>query len=247
MDPHRVLLHSLYLLVLLAANALFAAAELSLAAVRRARVEQLVRERRWGARALLRALDAPERLTAGAQLGRALATVALGLGVEAAVQATLAGVAAGLGADSWLGSLLASGMAAHGVALLLALVLVASLQVVLAQQLPAIVSEQHTEAVALAAVPPTAAFAALAAPLAGLLAWLTAGLTRVLGLGPAAVHALAATPEEIQVLVERSEEGGEIEPAEGQLLKRVFEFGDLVAREVMTPRRDVVALPVEAS
>jgi len=247
MDPHHVLIKPLYLLVLLAVNALFAAAELSLGAVRRARAEQLVRERRWGARALLAALDDPERLAAGAQLGRALATVALGVGVEVSVHAALAGAGERLGAGSWLGALLANGVAPHALALLVALLLVGSLQVVLGQQLPAVLSEQHTEAVALAAVPPVAAFAALAAPLARLLAALTAGLTRALGLGPADVHALAATPEEIQVLVERSEEGGEIEPAEGQLLQRVFQFGDLVAREVMTPRRDVVALPAQAS
>ena len=79
METHRILTSPLNLLVLLAASALFAAAELSLAAVRRARVEQLVREGRRGARSLLRALDGPERLAAGAQLGRALAMIALGV------------------------------------------------------------------------------------------------------------------------------------------------------------------------
>ena len=168
--------------MLLAASALFAAAELSLAGVRRARVEQLVREGRRGARSLLRALDAPERLAAGAQLGRALTTVALGVGVEATVHALLVGAGARLGAGSWPGGLLASGAAPHALALIVAVALVGSLQVVLGQQLPTVLSEQRTESVALASVPPVAAFAALVAPLAALLSGVTGALTRALGL-----------------------------------------------------------------
>jgi len=141
----------------------------------------------------------------------------------------------------------ASGPVVYALAGAAAVIVVASLHVVLGQQLPAVLSEQRAEAVALVTVPVAAGWARLVAPLGQALARVTAGLARPLGLLPADVHTLAATPEEIQVLVERSEESGEIEPGEGRLIKGVFEFGDLVAREVMTPRRDIIALPVEAA
>jgi putative hemolysin len=50
--------------------------------------------------------------------------------------------------------------------------------------------------------------------------------------------------EEIKILVQSAEETGEIEKDEKDLLHSVFSFTDKVAREVMTPRVDIDALPV---
>jgi len=49
------------------------------------------------------------------------------------------------------------------------------------------------------------------------------------------------TDEEVQAYIDVGEEEGIIEPSEGRLLQSVFEFGDRVAREIMTPRIDVLA------
>ncbi len=52
--------------------------------------------------------------------------------------------------------------------------------------------------------------------------------------------------EEIKSLVETGQESGEIEEQEKKLLHSVFEFGDTVAREVMTPRVDIDAAPIHS-
>ena len=52
--------------------------------------------------------------------------------------------------------------------------------------------------------------------------------------------------EEIKTLAESAHETGEIEGDERELLHSVFEFTDTVAREVMTPRVDVDAMPVRS-
>lgn len=52
--------------------------------------------------------------------------------------------------------------------------------------------------------------------------------------------------EEIKSLVDNAEVTGEIETDEKELLHSVFEFTDTVAREVMTPRIDLDALPVNS-
>ena len=49
------------------------------------------------------------------------------------------------------------------------------------------------------------------------------------------------TDEEVQAYIDVGEEEGIIEPSEGKLLQSVFEFGDRVAREIMTPRIDMLA------
>lgn len=50
--------------------------------------------------------------------------------------------------------------------------------------------------------------------------------------------------EEIKTLAESAEESGEIDTEEKELLHSVFEFTDTMAREVMTPRVDMDALPI---
>lgn len=55
------------------------------------------------------------------------------------------------------------------------------------------------------------------------------------------------TEEEIKSLVEDAQQAGEIESDEKELFHSVFEFGETVAREVMTPRVDIDALPMNCS
>jgi CBS domain containing-hemolysin-like protein len=55
------------------------------------------------------------------------------------------------------------------------------------------------------------------------------------------------TSEELQFIVEESEEGGAIRGDAGKMLLELFEFGDLSAAGVMVPRVSVVGLPVDAS
>jgi CBS domain containing-hemolysin-like protein len=55
------------------------------------------------------------------------------------------------------------------------------------------------------------------------------------------------TPEELQLIVEESEERGAIRGDAGRMLLDLFEFGDLKAAGVMVPRVSVVGLPVDAS
>lgn len=53
--------------------------------------------------------------------------------------------------------------------------------------------------------------------------------------------------EEIKTLAQTAQESGEIEHDERELLHSVFEFSDTVAKEVMTPRIDMDAMPVDSS
>ncbi len=66
--------------------------------------------------------------------------------------------------------------------------------------------------------------------------------------GTRATFAVAnQTEEEIKELLEEAEESGEIDEEEKEMVASVFEFGDKVVREIMTPRVDLEALPISAS
>jgi CBS domain containing-hemolysin-like protein len=53
------------------------------------------------------------------------------------------------------------------------------------------------------------------------------------------------TEEEIKTLVDAGEEGGSIEEDEKEMIYSIFDIGDTLAREIMIPRMDVLALDVE--
>jgi CBS domain containing-hemolysin-like protein len=56
-----------------------------------------------------------------------------------------------------------------------------------------------------------------------------------------------ASEEEIQTFIEEAKEEGIIEKEEGVLLKSVVEFGDIVVREIMTPRVDIACIRKDAT
>ena len=82
-------------------------------------------------------------------------------------------------------------------------------------------------------------------PFARVLVGATEGLRRAVLPKPDAADAAQEKEEEIRTLVESAEESGAIESDEKELITSVFEFTDTVAREVMTPRTDLNAVPIE--
>ena len=84
---------------------------------------------------------------------------------------------------------------------------------------------------------------AILSPPASLLSSIAGLLTARFG-GRASFTMANQAEEEIKNLVETAQETGEIEVDEKELLHSVFEFSDTVAREVMTPRVDMEAMPV---
>lgn len=52
---------------------------------------------------------------------------------------------------------------------------------------------------------------------------------------------------DIQALIDVGEEEGILEEEEGELIQSIIEFGETSAAEVMTPRTDIVALPITAT
>ena len=74
---------------------------------------------------------------------------------------------------------------------------------------------------------------------------------RALGVEPATERELASTPEDLQILIAQSEEGGAIEPEEADMLEGVFGLQESLTRDIMTPRPEVTTLladvPVRAA
>src|SRR6266702_4077133 len=83
-------------------------------------------------------------------------------------------------------------------------------------------------------------------PFTDLLNWSANRVVRLLGIrSTTAELERIHSPEEIRMLVEQSRKTGRLAADDARLLEGVFEFSEKTAREVMTPRTDIVALPID--
>ncbi len=243
MDPDIPVPTLLLILVLIAANAFFVAAEFALIAVRRSRIEQSAREGDRRAAWALTGLARAEELALVAQIGSSASALGLGFLAAHAGQRLLTALVPDAGALvlwEWRfdGSLL--------LAALLAVAVVTLVHVVFGEQIPKIIGIQRAEwVVTRLAMRPLRFLAILLSPLLWLLSRTVGAVGRLFGLSSAGFHPLVHTPEEIRLLVAHSHEQGVVEEDERQMIHGVFEFSDTVAREVMTPRIDIVAVPAE--
>jgi CBS domain containing-hemolysin-like protein len=71
-------------------------------------------------------------------------------------------------------------------------------------------------------------------------------LLRSMGQPPAGGEDAVHSPEELRLLIEQSQEGGALQQGDADLIDAVFEFSEKNAREVMTPRTEIIALEVDA-
>ena len=228
------------IVILLVLNGFFVAAEFALVRSRRTRLEAMTRSGDRLAHLALRATNNLSRVLSASQLGITLASLALGWVAEATFGSTLA---------AWLGALPFAIEASVRVSIAagIALTVATFMHVVFGELAPRAVALNHPEQVARWLAPPLLGFALLTQPFTWVLNRAASGVLRFIGqradVAPEAVH----SPEELRMLVEQSEVGGAIEPQDAKLIEGVFEFSEKNAREVMTPRTEVVGMPLDAT
>jgi CBS domain containing-hemolysin-like protein len=229
---------AIILLVLL--NAFFVGAEFALVRSRRTRLEAMVRSGDRLARFAVRAASNISRILSASQLGVTLASLGLGWVAESTVGDIFANMFSYLPFAIEISLRLTLGAA-------LALVVVTYLHVVFGELTPKAAALNHPEALARWLAPPLLFFAWITTPFTYFLNRSSQVILRLLGQEKAGSEEAVHSPEEIRLLVEQSQESGQMGVHDADLIDAVFEFSEKNAREVMTPRTELVALPVEAT
>jgi len=227
----------LVLLALIAVNAFFVAAEYSLVTSRKTRIQELVDQGNAAARIVAKVMEDPERFFAAVQLGITATALAIGSFAEEPISNFFVGA---------LGFAMPEGLA-FVVGGILGLGLAAYLQVVLAELVPRAVTIRVAEPMAMFLVPPMHTIATLFTPFTWLLKQSSRLVLRLFGLNPEDATQRHYSVEELKMLVEESQRGGVLEPAEKIMLNAVFSFGDTTVREVMVPRTEMSSVNVDAS
>ena len=233
-------LRLLAVLMLVAINGFFAAAEFSLVAVRSSRVRQLMEAGDPRARIVHELLGQLDRVVSGVQVGVTLTSLALG----ALGEPLLAQIFRPL--LDWLPGRRAA-LVAHSFAIILAFALLTILHVVFGELVPKTISlERAGRAVLLVARPfywylTTFRWAVV------LLEGLSRRIVRWLGVTAlAAGHTIPHSAEELQVQIRQAGEHGLLAPGEERVILGALDLRLLRVRDIMIPRPDVHALPVES-
>ncbi len=224
-------------LLLVAANGFFVAAEFSLVSVRKSRVVSLVESGNARAVTLLGLLDDLNSYISATQLGITMASLALGWIGEPALSRLLEFPLKGLVSDA----------VRHTIAFVGAFTCITFLHIVLGELAPKTLALERAERVALAVAWPLRLFHTLFSWPIQILDFAGRSTVRLFGLHSSDNPASVYTVDELRQIINISHTSGTLEADEQQMLHRIFEFSDSEVQEVMIPRNAVAALPVNAT
>jgi CBS domain containing-hemolysin-like protein len=234
-----VILRLLAILSLILLNGFFVGAEFSLVRSRRTRLEAMVRTGDRLARVALRASSNIGLVLSASQLGITLASLGLGWIAEE----TLAHIFEDLFTKLPFAVTVSLSITLAGI---IAYTVLTYLHVLLGELTPKAAALNHPEQIAKWLAPPLLFFAWVMTPFIWVLNHSANALLKTVGQSTAGMHETVHSPEELRLLVEQAQESGALQ-ADAQMLGKVFEFSEKNAREVMTPRTEIVAMEVNAT
>jgi CBS domain containing-hemolysin-like protein len=230
-----VLLRIILVVLLVAANAFFVAAEFAMVSLRDTRIQQLIEMRRIGARTVQKIQQHLDEFLPAVQFGVTLASLGLGWAGEGTIAAILL---------PWMSHVPFGRAYAHGIAATLAFILITYMHVLLGELVPKSLALQRAERVALAVSGPMDFFMTLAHPF---LLFMNKSANLVLrGFGSrlmreGGVH----SPEELKLIVTASRRVGLLPEAQEEMIHNALELGNLAVREIMVPRHNIFSVSAE--
>jgi CBS domain containing-hemolysin-like protein len=221
-------------------NGVFVAAEFAIVGAPRAAIDARAgRGHRLAlaVQAVLRDPRRQDRYIATAQLGITVASLGLGMYGEHVMADGIYELLGQSGAPAWLLS--------HGLASGLAIVILTYFHIVIGEMVPKSLALQHAERMVLWITPPILWIKTVVYPLVVALNETGNSVLRLFGINRQVQTAEQYyTPEELQLIVQESEELGALRAESGRMIQEIFEFGDLTAGEVMVPRVRITGIPV---
>jgi putative hemolysin len=232
-----VLIRVFLILLLVAANAFFAAAEFALVSIRETRIQQLIEARRIGARIVQKLHRNLDEVVNGVQLGITIVSLTLGWVGEPLLAHMV---------EELLGQVPHANVYAHGIAIGIAFILITCLHVILGELVPKSLALQRGEQVALAVAAPMEVFLTIARPFIFGMSAAAGSVLRMFGSrkvrqGP--IH----SPDELKLIVTASRQFGQIPPFQEEMIHHALELESITVREVMVPRPDIFSLPGDLS
>lgn len=221
--------------VLIVATAFFVATEFAIVRVRPTRVDQMVLEGKKNALSVQKVTSNLDGYLAACQLGITITAMGLGWLGEPTIERVLSPLLAGFELPQTVISILS---------FLVAFLIMTYLHVVFGELAPKTVAIQKAEEVSLWLAKPIIFFYNVMYPLIWMLNGSALRFVRLFGIRSANEHEEPHSEEELRIILSESYESGNINQSEFGYVTNIFAFDELVAREIMIPRTDMISLDI---
>ncbi|MFZ0632536.1 MAG: hemolysin family protein [Acidobacteriaceae bacterium] len=231
-----LLFHGVAIVILILANGFFVAAEFALVSVRETRVQQMIAERRPGARIVHRLQENLGDFLPAVQLGVTLCSLALGWLGEPAV----AGIF-----EQMMSPMPHARLYAHLAAVPLAFAFITYFEVLLGELVPKALALRSSDEMAIAVAGPMDVFIRLTRPVIRLLNRSAALVLRLFHARLAQEGGGIHSPEELKLMATAARRVGMLPEYQEALIHRAVEMNEVITREIMTPRQRIFSLPAD--
>ena len=238
MDTDSSVLMLVLAFVFIFMNAFFVLSEFSIVKIRKSRLEELIKDKIPNAQLAFKISNSLDTYLSATQLGITISSLALGWIGEPAVARLI---------ELPLKAFGVGGVAIHTIAFIVSFTLVTLFHVVLGELVPKSIAIAKTEKVVLFIAKPLHLFWILFFPIIKAFDFIAAISLKIIGVKPAKESELALSDEEIKIIASESLKGGVLDSLETEIIKNAVDFSDTVAKEIMTPRRDLICLNKQAS
>jgi CBS domain containing-hemolysin-like protein len=191
-----------------------------------------------GAQSALNLLSNPERLLSVVQVGVTVTSLGLGWAGEGTVYAVLVGNLQPLLPPGSEGLL-------HGVSFVISFALITYMHVVFGEVIPKNLAIDTAERLAVLVAPVLLVFYRVSLPFVYVIERSSTAISRALGL-KGETRGGGHSAEELKLVVAASRGLGYLPEDQEDILRRVLDLNDVLVREIMVPRHDIVSIPVEA-
>ncbi|OWJ76317.1 hemolysin family protein [Haematobacter genomosp. 1] len=223
-------------LVLILVNGVLAMAELAIVSSRPARLRTLADKGSSGAKIALNLSENP---------GRFLSAVQIGITLVGVLSGAFSGATLGGRFSEWLRTHGLSPASADALGVLIVVVTITYLSLIIGELVPKQIALRNPENVASRVAPLMAVLAKIASPLVWFLD--LSGRTVLRLLGQTDSEESKVTEEEVRTVLSEAQSAGVIETGESAMLSGVMRLADRNARGLMTPRRDVEMVDLDAT
>ena len=220
-------------------NAFFVLSEFSIVKVRKSKLEELIHENVPNAKLALKITNSLDTYLSATQLGITLSSLALGwIGEPAVVRLIESPIKEFFSVND---------IALHTIAVGISFTFITLFHVVLGELVPKSIAIAKTEKIVLFVAKPLHAFWLLFLPFIKIFDILAKTILNIIGIKPASENEIAHSEEEIKIIAGESLKVGVLDSFENDIIQNAVDFGDTVAKEVMTPRKDMICLNKQLS
>lgn len=239
-ESGNIIFNLFVIALLLFSNGFFVAAEFAMVKVRKTRIEQLVNEGNFNAKIALEAIKDLDKFIAAVQLGVTISSLGLGWVGESTVARIIEPLFAYLPSVS-------QNIATHTVSGSIAFALITFMHVVIGELIPKSIALEYPEQTSLVIARPMQAISFIFTPFIWMLNGFGNFVLRLFKVPHQHKASLAHSTEELDMLINASYDSGVLNETEKDILHNVFKFSDLTAKQVMTPRTNMICIPNDMS